>query len=77
MDMEGGEWAVMADARFRKIPARAIVLEYHGDSCPRDDATAAATDLMRAAGYELRPLFYDPKHDAGMLWGWREPAVGD
>lgn len=70
MDIEGGEWAILADPRFRARPPRAAVMEYHPHRCPSADPRAAATEALRDAGMVVTPI----KHDAsghGMLWAWR------
>jgi FkbM family methyltransferase len=71
MDIEGGEWHILADRRFDDLPATAIVLEYHSELCPAEDPGAAATEALRRAGYEVRPGHAKPQFGAGLLWGWR------
>ena len=34
IDIEGGEWPLLTDARFRDLSVRAIVLEYHAHNAP-------------------------------------------
>jgi FkbM family methyltransferase len=70
MDIEGGEWALLADPRLKDAAISAIVLEYHGRS------GAEAADLLRAAGFATD----SPRgKDAGMglLWAWRPAARRD
>ena len=48
-NIEGGEWPILADARFTRLRARVILLEYHPEHCPgRDPRTAAVALLDRA-----------------------------
>jgi Methyltransferase FkbM domain len=67
IDIEGGEWALMADPRFGS--ADTIVLEYHATGCPQPDLHAAARRLLEGHGYELVPLFEGD--DFGMVWAFR------
>ena len=69
IDIEGGEWEILADPRFASLPARAIVLEYHPPYGPHDDAEAAVRGYLAAAGLECGPASYGD--DAATLWAWR------
>ncbi|HTA32890.1 MAG TPA: FkbM family methyltransferase [Solirubrobacteraceae bacterium] len=70
MDIEGGEWAILGDPRFREAPPRAVVLEYHSHLSPGPDSRADAEAALRAAGMQIQPISYrDDGH--GMLWAWR------
>lgn len=70
MDIEGGEWAILEDPRFRAAPPRALVLEYHPYLCPGDDARGTALAALHAAGMRVHPIRHrDDGH--GMLWAWR------
>ena len=71
VDIEGSEWPLLADPRFGE--AASVVLEYHPDGCPGDNAREAAARLMRAAGYEVQHVFHK-ESGVGALWGWR-PGV--
>jgi FkbM family methyltransferase len=66
MDIEGGEWDILEDERFRMIPARALVLEYHVD---RDRDGRHARELLSGAGYEVVGGPTDP--GTGVLWASR------
>jgi len=73
MDIEGGEWAVLTDARLSDLGADALVLEWHARGCPEGDAHAATIRLLNAAGYSrLQEVESGP--DNGLLWAWREKA---
>jgi FkbM family methyltransferase len=74
IDIEGAEWPLLADPRFRQTPARAIVVEYHSDNCPHPDAASAAAEALEAAGYETLPGTTKPVYGAGVLWGVRLSA---
>ena len=70
LDIEGGEWEILADARFRASPPRALVMEYHPYRCPSDDPRAAVEALLGAAGMAWATIWHrDDGH--GMLWAWR------
>ena len=68
LDIEGGEWALLADPRF--ATARVVVLEYHPPGCPEADTHAAARRLLEGHGYEFIPLFEHPG-GVGMAWAFR------
>jgi FkbM family methyltransferase len=76
MDIEGGEWEILADPRLATLKARAIRLEWHVLRCPEPDARETAIRLLRAAGFS-RIVDGDREHERnGVLWAWREPASG-
>jgi len=66
IDIEGGEWALLADPRFPELGAAALVLEYH----PADGDCAAASRMVRErltqAGYGVVSEVRGP--DAGVVW---------
>jgi FkbM family methyltransferase len=70
LDIEGGEWSILQDERFREAPPRAVVLEYHPRFCPSPDARAAATSALQAAGLQVLPVVHRPDGH-GTLWAWR------
>lgn len=75
-DMEGGEWALLGDARLRDLSARAIVMEYHPHLCPApEDPRAEAFARLREAGYTVTdvPGPFGTPEGVGSLWAWREP----
>ena len=75
VDMEGGEWSVLADPRFAPARVAVVALEYHPHLCPGPHPRAAAEGLLRDAGYEIESLF-ERSEGVGMLWAWRRPAGG-
>jgi hypothetical protein len=70
VDIEGGEWAILADPRFRELEVPAIVLEYHPDQAPGDDPKVLALEAVKGAGYEAR-VVEEFAPGQGMLWAWR------
>ncbi len=76
VDIEGAEWAILADPRFRSSRVPAIVLEYHSHLCPADDPGALAERLLDGAGYATETIF-DRGDGVGMLWAYRAAGAGD
>jgi FkbM family methyltransferase len=74
IDIEGAEWALLADPRFANISADVVVLEYHGDGCPDPDPKASATSKLVAAGFEVVSGPAKEAYGAGILWGVRRSA---
>jgi FkbM family methyltransferase len=71
MDIEGGEWQILADPRLATAPIKVIRLEWHTLLCPEDDARAAAVDLLQAGGFP-HVVDGDRQHARnGVLWAWR------
>ncbi len=70
MDIEGGEWPILADPRFAALSLTALVLEYHRYLCPEDDPHRAATRFLAQAGYHCHTVAAVPDGH-GLLWAWR------
>jgi len=68
MDIEGGEWAIMADPRFGAV--RSAVLEYHPNGCPSDDPARSAHEILSSHGFDVAPVIHDAS-GIGMLWATR------
>jgi FkbM family methyltransferase len=71
VDIEGGEWELLADARLRELGACVLVLEYHPHLAPSEDPRAAAEAALAAAGFSVQHAGSDPS-GSGVLWAWRE-----
>lgn len=70
MDIEGGEWAILRDPRFRDSPPRAMVFEYHPSFCESPDPRAAAESALADAGLRVQSIWH--REDGhGMLWAWK------
>jgi FkbM family methyltransferase len=70
IDIEGGEWDILLDHRFRRDPPRAIVLEYHPHLCPERDPRAAAEAALAEAHLTTASIWH--RDDGyGMMWAWR------
>ena len=70
MDIEGGEWAILGDDRFRDTPPRVIVLEYHPRLCPSPDPRGLVEATLREAGLTVTPIWHRADGH-GMLWAWQ------
>lgn len=70
MDIEGGEWPILADPRLASLDAVALVLEWHARGALSDRPGDDAVRLLEEAGFTVKP---DPhlSHDVGGLWAWR------
>jgi FkbM family methyltransferase len=73
IDIEGAEWPILTDPRFRAVTPAAIVLEWHEADCPSDDAHRTAVAALTGAGYRTWGDSYGYPH--GVLWGWRDGAA--
>jgi FkbM family methyltransferase len=71
IDIEGAEWPILADPRFRTLRADIVILEYHADGCPEPDPAAAAERALAAAGYAAVHSARKPAFGAGIVWGIR------
>jgi FkbM family methyltransferase len=71
IDIEGSEWHLLEDARFRLVPARVVALEYHDFRCPEPDPRSLAQRRLEEAGYETAEASFEAPPGNGMLWGWR------
>ncbi len=70
IDIEGGEWEILADPRFTQAPPRVLVMEYHPEGCPSGDPRAAAERALGDAGLRTAPIWHG-EGGVGMLWAWR------
>jgi FkbM family methyltransferase len=69
MDIEGGEWAILGDPRFREAPPRVVVMEYHPHRCPGPNPREAAERALKAAGMLVQSAA-DNADGTGLLWAW-------
>jgi FkbM family methyltransferase len=74
VDIEGGEWALLADRRFIELDVAAISLEYHAHMAPPGDPAEHVRGVLREGGYESvdAPIASAPGH--GMVWAWKARA---
>ena len=71
LDIEGGEWDILADPRFAAHPPAAIVLEHHPHPVAGADPAAAAVGHLRAAGLSRTATIFARADGYGMLWAWQ------
>lgn len=71
MDIEGGEWPTLTDARLAQLPARVAVMEWHEHRSPHPSPRGLRCDLLAAAG--LVRQWHEPGRLAsnGLLWAQR------
>jgi FkbM family methyltransferase len=69
VDIEGGEWPLLADPRFAGLEC-AVVLEWHPHGSPSPDPEAAARAALESAGFTVSGVAGAPP-GVGMLWAWR------
>ena len=71
IDIQGGEWDLLADPRLASSGVKAIFVEYHAYMCPDPAAPRETAErLLEQAGYAHELVFDDPD-GFGMLWAWR------
>lgn len=68
MDIEGSEYELLADPRFRELDIGAIVLEWHSRGGGLVDKEWCEARL-REMGFRISPLFTEPSY--GMFWALR------
>jgi FkbM family methyltransferase len=71
IDIEGGEWALLGDARLAGLGAAVIVIEWHWRFAPGPDPRAAALERLGAAGYRIVADEPDPAAGIGLIWAVR------
>lgn len=63
VDIEGGEWRLLADPRFGE--SQNVVLEYHPIMCPGTDPRVLVKQLLEERGYQI------VRDDEPMVWAMR------
>lgn len=76
IDIEGGEWELLADARLVTVGLRALVVEHHGRHCPTDDPRATARRMLVDAGFQVQPGG-SAVGGVGVLWAWRAAPAAE
>lgn len=74
IDIEGGEWALLADSRLADLPAVAIALEFHGHLCPAGATPReAAASALESAGYVVHEVAHvdGAPAEEGSVWAVR------
>lgn len=73
IDIEGGEFSLLGDSRFKDLQARAIVLEYHVTK-DKPDARDWCQQRLSEFGYRVEAGAWDGPNN-GFLWAYRQPAM--
>jgi FkbM family methyltransferase len=73
MDIEGSEWPILSDPRFRQVRVGRLLIEYHPWACPEEDSTRMITSLMKQAEFEALPMEEWSPERAVVLAGKGEP----
>lgn len=66
VDIEGGEWPLLRDARLSSLDAAGVILEWHGPGGTGEEAAG----LLGAAGFDVQ-LDAPFAPGVGALWAWR------
>jgi FkbM family methyltransferase len=70
LDIEGGEFAILEDARFPAMRIPYVTMEWHGEPADKERCLSR----FRALNYDTVELFDNGSH--GMLWAFhRQPAT--
>lgn len=69
LDVEGAEWAIVADHRWEALSVPVVMLEHHPLDAPGDPASSAE-DALRRAGYACERTAGEAD-GTGVLWGVR------
>lgn len=75
IDIEGGEWPILADPRLADATDLVIAMEYHRGGAPHLPARDAAVNLLRAAGFSTGHGVAN-YWGHGTLWAWKPDAEG-
>jgi FkbM family methyltransferase len=67
LDIEGGEWEILADPRFRSIKVPVVMIEFHPDGAPSEPRLDAQRALVHA-GFTTT-LASDGPPGFGIWWG--------
>jgi FkbM family methyltransferase len=69
LDIEGGEWPILDDARFARIDVPVVMVEFHPDGAP-SEPRLAAQKALEGASY-VTTLSSDGPPGFGIWWGHR------
>jgi FkbM family methyltransferase len=74
IDIEGGEWAILADPRMAGLSVPVVMLEYHADGAPSADPAGDARLALERAGYATETTIQTAE-GFGVVWGCKPPCV--
>jgi FkbM family methyltransferase len=70
IDIEGGEWAILADPRAADLQVPVVMLEYHAHNAPSGDPQAQASSALERTGYTIT-TGAETEPGFGVVWGWK------
>ncbi len=70
IDIEGGEWPILADPRLADLDDLVLVMEYHRSQAPSLPAVDAARGLLERAGFTVGHVTAN-YWGHGTLWAWK------
>ena len=74
IDIEGGEWAILADPRFAELSVPVVMLEYHAHGAPSSDPESDAQLALERAGYVTETMA-ETTPGFGAVWGCKHPCA--
>ena len=72
IDIEGGEWAILADPRAAGLSVPVVMLEYHAHGAPSSDPADDARRTLERAGYVTETMT-ETTEGFGVVWGSKPP----
>jgi FkbM family methyltransferase len=74
IDIEGGEWAILADPRFADLSVPVVMLEYHAHGAPSSNPASDARLALERGGYRTETMA-ETTPGFGVVWGCKRPSV--
>jgi FkbM family methyltransferase len=74
IDIEGGEWPILADPRFAELSVPVVMLEYHASGSDSDDPASDTRTALERAGYTTESMPETTK-GFGVVWGCKPPCA--
>jgi len=72
LDIEGGEWPILADPRFADVSAPVVMLEVHPMGAPAEDTLGHARQRLEALGYRTEVPLPPDYPGTGTIWAVRD-----
>jgi FkbM family methyltransferase len=74
IDIEGGEWPILADPRFALVDVPVVMLEYHADGTSSPNPGSDAQSALERAGYATESM-PETTEGFGVIWGCKRPCA--
>lgn len=71
LDIEGGEWPILADPRLAGLHHTTLVMEFHRVGAPSLPAAEAAAGALVGAGFTVGRIHRN-HWGHGVLWAWKD-----